>query len=245
MTTRYSIEEVNKHNKDGDTWIVVDGKVYDISSFMTAHPGGQAPLEDVSVAGQDVSRQFHMLHDASILNKLGKKFLIGELDQVPAETKPRIPVKLHPSSQPGPNSGGTAHLLPAERKKATFNVEKMTDVLYNGQASKRRFILHPTHATSHGYAKYDMSREELIEKHVTDFVKIHRPFTLENYRPQTQEVTWMSEAATNSGSLMPHYGLFVPTLVGQGSAMQIATWLPRALTFQIVGKLTVIEERSL
>ena len=233
----FTLQEVQKHNTSGDLWIVVDGKVYDISNFAEKHPGGQAPLEDNMVAGQDVSQQFHMLHDASVLAKSGSKYLIGELDSLRSASLPnRITPNLEPSSTPSPNSGGTSHMLPAERKKATFDVEKMTDVLYNGQASKRKFILHPTQASSVGYRKYDMTREELIEKHVTDFVRIHRPFTLENYRPETMEVTWMSEAATNSGSLMPHYGLFVPTILGQGSDMQIATWLPRALTFQIVGK---------
>ena len=164
-----------------------------------------------------------MLHDASVLKKSGAKYVIGELvgQSKPAEHKPKDETAFTywptPVFEPGPvaskTSGGTSHLLPAERARATFDVDKMTNVLYAGQMEKRRFILHPTKAISMGYKKYDETRDEAISRHVSDFVKIHRPFTLEGYRPETSEVSWMAEAATNSGSMMPHYGLFVPTLV--------------------------------
>ena len=33
----YSIEEVSKHNTQGDLWIIVEGKVIDMSTYD--HPG--------------------------------------------------------------------------------------------------------------------------------------------------------------------------------------------------------------
>jgi len=35
-----SVEEIVKHNTPGDCWIVVDGKVWDITDFAPEHPGG-------------------------------------------------------------------------------------------------------------------------------------------------------------------------------------------------------------
>ena len=32
--------EISKHKRDEDAWIVVDGVVYDITSFLQTHPGG-------------------------------------------------------------------------------------------------------------------------------------------------------------------------------------------------------------
>jgi L-lactate dehydrogenase (cytochrome) len=33
-------EEVKKHNKENDCWIVLNGIVYDISNYINSHPGG-------------------------------------------------------------------------------------------------------------------------------------------------------------------------------------------------------------
>ena len=33
-----SLEEVAKHNTDGDCWVVIDGIVYDLSKFLKEHP---------------------------------------------------------------------------------------------------------------------------------------------------------------------------------------------------------------
>ena len=39
------MSEVAKHNKDGDAWTVVHGKILDISDFLPRHPGGKAVLK--------------------------------------------------------------------------------------------------------------------------------------------------------------------------------------------------------
>jgi L-lactate dehydrogenase (cytochrome) len=38
--TLVSVEEISKHNTPGDCWIVVNGKVWDITEFAPEHPGG-------------------------------------------------------------------------------------------------------------------------------------------------------------------------------------------------------------
>ena len=38
-TTFYSREEVKKHNKDGDIWLIIDCVVYDVSKWIQKHPG--------------------------------------------------------------------------------------------------------------------------------------------------------------------------------------------------------------
>lgn len=40
MTRKVSTQEVVQHNKRADTWIVVDGEVYDMTEFAPEHPGG-------------------------------------------------------------------------------------------------------------------------------------------------------------------------------------------------------------
>lgn len=35
----YTLEEVARHNTQGDAWVVIDGDVYDVSKFSRLHPG--------------------------------------------------------------------------------------------------------------------------------------------------------------------------------------------------------------
>ncbi|RXW21046.1 hypothetical protein EST38_g4814 [Candolleomyces aberdarensis] len=65
----FTREEVAQHNKDGDLWIVVDAKVYDITRFKNLHPGGASVLLDAEVAGQDATEVFYGLHRHEVLEK--------------------------------------------------------------------------------------------------------------------------------------------------------------------------------
>ena len=40
MARIVSVSEVTQHNKVDDIWVVVDGKVYDMTHFAPEHPGG-------------------------------------------------------------------------------------------------------------------------------------------------------------------------------------------------------------
>jgi cytochrome b involved in lipid metabolism len=33
-------DEVVAHSVDGDLWVIIEGKVYDVSVYMAKHPGG-------------------------------------------------------------------------------------------------------------------------------------------------------------------------------------------------------------
>ncbi|KAL7419471.1 hypothetical protein Q5752_006309 [Cryptotrichosporon argae] len=52
--------EVAQHNLAQDAWVVVGGKVYDVTDFYARHPGGAAVI--VANAGQDVTELFLPIH---------------------------------------------------------------------------------------------------------------------------------------------------------------------------------------
>ncbi|KAI4314065.1 hypothetical protein L6164_027007 [Bauhinia variegata] len=74
----YSMEEASQHNTKEDCWVVIDGKVYDLSSYMDEHPGG----DDVIIAstGKDATDDFEDAGHSDDARELMNKFCIGELD---------------------------------------------------------------------------------------------------------------------------------------------------------------------
>ena len=81
---KFTLSEVARHNKDGDNYIVIDEKVYDVSSFSNFHPGGVFPLR--SVAGKDATEDFYALHRASVLsNPRFKSLQIGTVEKKKGE----------------------------------------------------------------------------------------------------------------------------------------------------------------
>jgi predicted heme/steroid binding protein len=60
-------EEVAKNNTEDSLWVIVDHKVYDVTDFLDAHPGGSVVLQQV--AGQDATQAFYNLHRHEVLQK--------------------------------------------------------------------------------------------------------------------------------------------------------------------------------
>lgn len=88
-------EEVSKHNQEGDLWIVIDTKVYDVSRFADLHPGGPNVLLAESIAGQDATQAFFGLHRHEILLKPQYKRLhIGTIGGEEETIKPPTPGQL-------------------------------------------------------------------------------------------------------------------------------------------------------
>lgn len=85
-TTVFTLEEVGKHCREGDLWVVIEGKVYDLSKFGALHPGGMPPLLESTVAGKDSTELFFGLHRASVLQEPRyAKLQIGVLAPVEAK----------------------------------------------------------------------------------------------------------------------------------------------------------------
>ena len=48
MAKEYRLEEINKHTAEDDCWVIIHGKVYDVTDFLDSHPGGPEYLTDFS-----------------------------------------------------------------------------------------------------------------------------------------------------------------------------------------------------
>ena len=60
----FTTADVAKHNKKDDIWVVVNGQVLDVTSFLPDHPGGEKAI--LLYAGRDATEEFNMLHDPKV-----------------------------------------------------------------------------------------------------------------------------------------------------------------------------------
>lgn len=78
--SEYSLSEVSFHCSTNSLWVVMNGNVYDITSFLFDHPGGEELL--LQYGGQDVTEimkdKFEHLHSDTAYELL-EQYLIGTL----------------------------------------------------------------------------------------------------------------------------------------------------------------------
>ncbi|EIN12076.1 fumarate reductase [Punctularia strigosozonata HHB-11173 SS5] len=75
--SEYTLADVAKHNKKDDIWVVVNGQVLDVTSFLPDHPGGEKAI--LLYAGRDATEEFNMLHDAKVIPRYAPDSVIGTL----------------------------------------------------------------------------------------------------------------------------------------------------------------------
>lgn len=101
---RITSDELARHNTSKSMWIAVDGKVYDMTSFLAEHPGGKRlPLK---YAGMDATEVWHSMHRPEVLDEYGRDLVIGVLDDGGASEA---------SPAPGPAAGPSARDVAAYR----------------------------------------------------------------------------------------------------------------------------------
>ncbi|MFM7854898.1 MAG: hypothetical protein ACKO96_23950, partial [Flammeovirgaceae bacterium] len=117
-------------------------------------------------------------HQESVLKKYGPGLVIGKLkknqtsnierNQTANKNVPEL-LKLTPSNTPSKYSGGTSHLLPEERAKASFNVEELYDFLNGGkEGTKRRHFIESTISKDpeDQHRIYNLSRSDYLKHEV-------------------------------------------------------------------------------
>lgn len=73
----YTLEDVAKHNKPEDCWVVVNGEVLDVTDFLADHPGGKKAI--LIYAGRDATEEFNMMHKPDVVAKYAPYAIIGTL----------------------------------------------------------------------------------------------------------------------------------------------------------------------
>jgi nitrate reductase (NAD(P)H) len=72
----YTREQVQTHNNEKDSWIIVKDRVYDCTAYLELHPGG---IDSITInAGEDATEDFVAIHSIKATRML-EKYYIGDL----------------------------------------------------------------------------------------------------------------------------------------------------------------------
>uniref|UniRef100_A0A3Q2DK32 Cytochrome b5 type B n=1 Tax=Cyprinodon variegatus TaxID=28743 RepID=A0A3Q2DK32_CYPVA len=84
----YTLEDIRLHNMSNDSWLIIHNKIYDITSFLEEHPGGEEVL--LEQAGADATESFEDVGHSTDAREMLEQYYIGELhmdDRIKEKTK--------------------------------------------------------------------------------------------------------------------------------------------------------------
>ncbi|KAL5208730.1 hypothetical protein ABZP36_033165 [Zizania latifolia] len=115
----YSFKEVREHNERKDCWLIIAGKVYDVSPFMEEHPGGDEVL--LACTGKDATADFNDIGHTATAKELMPQYCIGEVDASTIPSKHAYCVAPEDASaKPKPDTASEAAWLTVLQLAATL-----------------------------------------------------------------------------------------------------------------------------
>ncbi|XP_061994466.1 cytochrome b5 [Rosa rugosa] len=101
----FTLAQVSDHNTPKDCWLIINGKVYDVTKFLDDHPGGDDVL--LSATGKDATDDFEDVGHSDNARDMLKDFYVGEID---ASTIPKK-TTYTPPKQPQYNQDKTSEFI--------------------------------------------------------------------------------------------------------------------------------------
>ncbi|NP_001412862.1 cytochrome b5, seed isoform [Nicotiana tabacum] len=101
----FTLAEVSNHNNAKDCWLIISGKVYNVTKFLEDHPGGGEVL--LSATGKDATDDFEDIGHSSSARAMLDEYYVGDIDSSTIPTK----VKYTPPKQPHYNQDKTTEFI--------------------------------------------------------------------------------------------------------------------------------------
>ncbi|XP_073129597.1 cytochrome b5-like [Henckelia pumila] len=87
MGKLFTLAEISQHNNKKDCWLLINGKVYDVTKFLEDHPGGDDVL--LTATGKDATDDFEDVGHSSSARATMEEFFVGEFDPSSIPIKPQ------------------------------------------------------------------------------------------------------------------------------------------------------------
>eukprot|EP00250_Pteridium_aquilinum_P015797 c22763_g1_i1 orf=229-627(+) len=78
MSKIHSFAQLAQHASSEDCWVLIGGKVYDVTKFLEEHPGGDDVI--LSATGKDATDDFEDVGHSQTARDMLKDFYIGDID---------------------------------------------------------------------------------------------------------------------------------------------------------------------
>ncbi|KAK6940534.1 Cytochrome b5-like heme/steroid binding domain [Dillenia turbinata] len=101
----FTLAEVSEHNSREDCWLIIDGKVYDVTKFLDDHPGGDEVL--ISATGKDATDDFEDVGHSTSARAMLDEYYVGNIDSSTIPTKKNYT----PPKQPRYNQDKTPEFI--------------------------------------------------------------------------------------------------------------------------------------
>lgn len=101
MTRQIPFAELQQHKTETDLWLLIGGKVYDVTKFVSEHPGGDEVL--VTEAGKDATEPFEDVGHSEDAHEILKTLYIGDIadpENVPQRSRKASDVSTQSSGGP-------------------------------------------------------------------------------------------------------------------------------------------------
>ncbi|XP_073301252.1 cytochrome b5-like [Primulina huaijiensis] len=85
MGKLFTLAEISEHNNKKDCWLLINGKVYDVTKFLDDHPGGDDVL--LTATGKDATDDFEDVGHSSSARAMMDEFFVGEIDSSTIQSK--------------------------------------------------------------------------------------------------------------------------------------------------------------
>lgn len=88
-------EQLAQHNSSQSCWVAIRGQVYDVTQYLTSHPGGLAAI--LRWAGKDATEEYEPIHPSGIIEKtLPPQCHLGPIDPSTILVAANLTEPMHP-----------------------------------------------------------------------------------------------------------------------------------------------------
>jgi predicted heme/steroid binding protein len=138
MSQTFTREEVSQHNTEDSLWCIIDHRVYDLTDFLDAHPGGSVVL--TQIAGKDATTDFYNLHRHEIITKYRPTLCIGTIANETPEVLEPTPTSLSPVPYAEPlwlRPGFSSPYYNESHRKLQVAVREFTNLYVKAEAQAK------------------------------------------------------------------------------------------------------------